>query len=111
MAVSVGAPLDDGDATGKLCQALLKLFLVVVRLGLLDLLADLADAGLDLFLGSLTANDGRVVLVDLDFVSRAKHVFGDLLEGETEVFAEDLAARKDGDVLQHGLAPARSHAP
>jgi hypothetical protein len=39
-----GADLDDGDAAGELGEAFLELLAVVVAVGLLDLVADLADA-------------------------------------------------------------------
>src|SRR5690606_25496709 len=98
------ADADDRDAAGQLGQTFLQLLLVVVRGGVLDLLLDLADAGLDGGLLTDAVDDGGVVLGDGDLLGLAQHVEGDVLELDAEVFRDDLAAGQDGDVLQHGLA-------
>src|SRR5713101_7718460 len=66
------AHLHHRDPAHQLGEALLELFLVVVRGGLLDLHADLLDAPLDVagFAGAL--DDGGVVLVDGHFLGAAQ---------------------------------------
>src|SRR5690606_29762080 len=54
--------LDDGDAAGELGEALLELLAVVVRVGVLDLGADLLDAALDLLGVAGALDDGGLVL-------------------------------------------------
>uniref|UniRef100_A0A0N5A006 PE-PGRS family protein n=1 Tax=Parastrongyloides trichosuri TaxID=131310 RepID=A0A0N5A006_PARTI len=91
------ADADHGNAAGQLGQALLQLFTVVVRGGFLDLLLDLADAGLDAVLLARTFDDGGVVLGDGDLLGLAQHVQGDGFQLDAQVFRDDLAARQDGD--------------
>ena len=55
---------DDGDAAGHLGQPLLQLLAVVVGGGLLDLVADLRDAALDIIGLAGSFDEGGVVLVD-----------------------------------------------
>src|SRR4030095_4253013 len=78
---------DDGDTAGQLRQPLLQLLAVVVGGVLLDLRPDLRDAALDLLLLAGAVDDRRVVLVDADPLGPAKHVEGDGLELDAEVFA------------------------
>jgi putative effector of murein hydrolase LrgA (UPF0299 family) len=52
-----GADLDDGDAAGELGEALVQLLLVPVGVGVLDLLADLVDPGLDLAVLATAVDD------------------------------------------------------
>ena len=66
LGLGVRAGLHDRDAAGQLRQAFLELLAVVVAGGLLDLLADLLGAGLDLLLLAAAFDDQRVVLVDDD---------------------------------------------
>jgi len=65
-----GADLDHAHATGQLGQAFLKLLLVVIGGGLLDLLADLLAAALDVGLGTGAIDDGGLFLADLDLLGR-----------------------------------------
>ena len=101
------ADLDDGDAADELGEPLLELFAVVVGGGLVDLSPDLLHAARDGFLALLVArvdHDGRVVLVDRDLLGVAEVFQLDVLELDAEVLGDHLAAREDGDVLEHGLA-------
>src|SRR5699024_10070770 len=95
---------DDGDAAGELGEALLELLAVVVRVGVLDLGADLADPALDLALIARALDDRGLVLGHGDLAGLAQH--GDVggLEREADLLGDDLAAGEDRDVLQHGLA-------
>src|SRR5262249_18976315 len=102
----LGLPADTEprNAAGELGQPLLQLLAVVVGGGLLDLRLDLADTGLDVGLLTGTVDDRGVLLVDHHLLGAAKHVDGDVLELDAEVFTDRLPTRQDGDVLQHGLA-------
>src|SRR6185436_75305 len=91
-------------AADQLGQALLELLAVVVRGGVLDLLADLLDAALDVRLLAGALDDGGVVLVDGDALGAAQVLEGQALELEAQVLGDGLAAGEDGDVLQHLLA-------
>ena len=95
----------DGDAAGELGEPLLELFLVVLARGLVDFLPDLLLAPLDGLLVAGAADDGRAVLVDDDPRRVAELLDLEALELDPELLGEDLPAREDRDVLQHGLAP------
>ena len=96
--------LDDGYTTGKLGQALLELLAVVVGSGLLNLVANLGNAGGDV--GGLAGafDDDGGVLGDDHTLGKAEHVDVHVLELEAEVLRDALTTGKDGDILEHGLA-------
>src|SRR5947199_324461 len=60
------ANTDHRDAAGKLGEALLQLFAIVVRGGLLDLRLDLRHAGFDVLFLAGAVDDRGVLLVDHD---------------------------------------------
>src|SRR5690606_13602224 len=99
-----GTALDDGHAAGQLRQTLLELLAVVVRVAVLDLGADLVDAALDLVGRAGTVDDGGLVLGDDDLARLAQQVERGVLQLEADLLGDDLAAREDGDVAEHGLA-------
>src|SRR5262249_41772225 len=99
--------LDHGDTADELGEPLLELLAVVVGGRLLDLSPDLLDAagdGLLLLLGPVIHDDRRVVLVDGDLLGVSQVLPLDVLELDAEVLGDQLAARQDRDVLEHGLA-------
>src|SRR5690606_19531526 len=96
--------LDDGDAAGELGEALLQLLAVVVAVGVLDLATDLGHATLDGGLLARTLDDRGLVLGDDDLACAAEQVEGGVLELETDLLGDDLAAGEDRDVLQLRLA-------
>src|SRR5712672_2208436 len=98
------AHLDDRNAANQLGKAFLELFLVVVRGGVLDLLADLLDAALDF--GGLAAafHDGGVVLVDDNLLGAPEVFHLNVLELDAEIFRHGLAAGEGGDVFEHRFA-------
>ena len=98
-----GADVDDGHAAGELGEALLELLAVVVGGGVVDLVLDLGDAGLDVRGLALALDDRGVVLVDRDAGGLAEVLELGVLELEADLVGDDLAAGEDGDVLQHGL--------
>src|SRR5699024_6517989 len=98
------ARLEDGDAAGELGEALLELLAVVVRVGVLDLGADLRDPALDLLGVAGALDDGRLVLGDDDLAGLAQQVEVGGLELEADGLGDDLTTGEDGHVLQHRLA-------
>src|ERR1035437_4086616 len=96
--------LDDGDAAGQLGQPLLQLLPVIVRVGVVDLGADLVDPAGDLLGVASAVDDRRLVLGDHDLAGPAEHVEVDVLQLQADFLADDLATGQDGDVTEHGLA-------
>src|SRR5262249_25507990 len=99
-----GADLDHGHATGELREALLELLAIEVGVGGLDLGLDLLDPGLDLLAVTGAVDDRRRVLVDDDPAGAAELRELGVLELETHLLGDDLAAAQDRDVLEHALA-------
>src|SRR5207249_10192790 len=75
-----GPRLDDGDAAGQLGQPLLQLLPVVVRVGVVDLGADLVDPARDLVRVASAVDDRRLVLGDHDLAGPAEHVEVDVVQ-------------------------------
>src|SRR5690606_1773569 len=98
------ANADHGNAASELGKTFLQLFTVVVRSGFFDLRLDLANATLDVFLGTSAINDGGGFLGDFNALGSAEHVDGDILELDAEFFRDHLAAGQDCDVFEHCLA-------
>src|ERR1017187_6916871 len=101
------ADFDDGDAADELGEPLLELLAVVVGGRLVDLRPELLHAARDGFLALLVARvdyESRIVLVDRHLLGVAEVFPLDALELDAEVLGDHLAARQDGDVLEHGLA-------
>src|SRR5690606_7709708 len=99
-----GTGLDDGHAAGQLREALLELLAVVVRVGVLDLGADLGHAAGDAVGVAGALDDGGLVLGDDDLARLAELLETGGLQLEADLLGDDLAAREDGDVAEHGLA-------
>src|SRR5438093_1606053 len=101
-----GAPhLAPCDSSRGLRQPLLELLAVVVGVGLLDLCLDLVDPALDVLVLAATLDDRRVVLRDDDLAGRSQQIHRGVLELQADLLGDDLPAREDRDVLEHGLAP------
>src|SRR5712671_4914676 len=98
------ADANDGDTAGELRQALLEFLAVVVGGRLLDLRLDLANPAFDVLLLARAVDDRGVLLLDAHLLGLAEHVERDILELDAEIFADELAAGQDGDVLEHRLA-------
>src|SRR6266545_2296905 len=99
-----GADLDHRDAAGQLGQPLLQLLAVVVGVALLDLGTDLVHPARDLVGVSGTVDDRGLVLGDHDLAGLAEQGQVGVLELETDLLADQLAAGQDRHVLQHRLA-------
>src|SRR4051794_35245039 len=98
------ADLDHGDAAGELGQPLLQLLAVEVGVGVLDLGLDLLDPALDRLRLAVPVDDRRRVLRDDDAAGAPELRELRVLELQAHLLGDDLAAREDGDVLEHPLA-------
>src|SRR5262245_17315892 len=98
------ADLDDGNAAGQLRKTLLELLAVEVGVGVLDLLLQLLDPGLDPLGVTGAVDDRRRVLVDDDAAGPAELRELRVLELEAHLLGDDLGAGEDADVLEHPLA-------
>jgi hypothetical protein len=98
------ADLDHCDSACKLCEPLLELLGVEVGVGVLDLLLQLLDAGLDGVGVAAAVDDRRRVLVDDDPAGSAELRDLRVLQLEAHLLGDDLAAGDDRDVLEHPLA-------
>ena len=96
--------VDLGHAARQLGDPLFELFAIVIAGGRRELVANLIDAGLEVGRLAGPFDDRRVVLVDDDLLRPAQVRQLDVLELDTQVLEDRLAADHDGDVLQHGLA-------
>src|SRR5262245_3551462 len=105
LALGRPADVDLGHPAGQLGDPLRQLLPVVVAGGLVQLLLDRGNPGLDRVLRPLALDHGRVVLVDLHLLGPAEVGDLDVLELDPEVLEDRLPAGQDGDVLEHGLAP------
>src|SRR6266571_7222245 len=96
--------LDDRHATRELGYSLLQLLLVVVAGRFVDLGADVLDPRLDRFGIAGSVDDRGFFLRDLDAFRAPEILEARFLEGQPDLFGNDLATGKDGDVFEHGLA-------
>ena len=100
-----GSPgLDHRNTAGQLGQALLQLLAVVVGVAVLDLGTDLRNPAGDGVGITGALDDGGLVLGDDDLARLAEQRDVGGLQGQTDLFADDLATGEDRDVLQHRLA-------
>ncbi len=97
------AHADNCHAACQLRKPLLKLLPVEVGCGLLDLLLDLSDPGLNLILLALAVHDHSVLLLHLHGLCMAQHIHGGVLQLIAQVGTDHSAACEDGDILQHIL--------
>src|SRR6266571_2621486 len=96
--------LDDRHATRELGYSLLQLLLVVVAGRFVDLGADVLDPRLDRFGIAGSVDDRGFFLRDLDAFRAPEILEARFLEGQPDLFGNDLTTGKDGDVFEHGLA-------
>ena len=95
---------DHGHAAGQLRQPLGELFAIVVAGGLVDLLADGVDLRLDVLLLPGAFDYRGVFLVHDDALGLAELGELDVLQLDTEVFADKLPAGQGGDIAQDRLS-------
>src|SRR5215470_2492026 len=98
------ADVDHRNAADELREALLELLAIVVAGRLVDLRLDLLDAGFEISLLAAAVDDRAVVFVDRDALGLSEILQREVLELDAEIFADDLSAGEDRDVLEHGLA-------
>ena len=90
-----GADLDDRDAAGELGQPLLELLAIEVGVGVLDLLFDLLDPALDVVGLAGAVDDRGRVLGDDDATGLAELSELGVLQFETHLLGDHLAAGED----------------
>jgi hypothetical protein len=79
-------------AADELREPLLELLAIVVGGRVLDLVADLVDAAVDVLLGARAVDDDGVVLVDHHPLGLAEVLEGHVLELEAELFGPSSSA-------------------
>ncbi|MPM47325.1 hypothetical protein SDC9_94034 [bioreactor metagenome] len=98
------ADTDDGNTTGELGQTFLEFLTVIITGGLVDLNADLLDAGFDLSVVAFATDDGGVVFIGSDLLSMAEVSQHNRFQFAAGLFRDNLGAGEDGNILQHSLA-------
>ena len=98
------AHLDLRHAAGQFGQPFLQFLAIVVAGRVLDLLLDLSNTALDVFTVPLAPDDRGVVLVGLDLLRPAEHVYLHRLELDANIVGDHFRAGEHGHVLQHRLA-------
>src|SRR6266498_3884329 len=98
------ADLDHGDAARQLREPLLELLAIEVGVGVLDLGLELLDPGLDRLAVAGAVDDRRRVLVDNDLAGVTELRELRVLQLETQLLGDHLAAGENPDVLEHPLA-------
>ena len=96
--------LDHRNTAGQLGQTLLQLLAVVIGIAVLDLGTDLGHPTGDGLGISGTLDDGGLILGHDDLAGLAEQRGVGGLQGEADLFADDLTTGEDGHVLQHRLA-------
>src|SRR5262249_29861929 len=96
--------LDHRHASNELRKSLLELLAIVVGCGVLDLRSDLLYATFNFSRLAGSFDDGRVVLINHDFLGTAEIGQLNALELNSEIFGDGLAASQDSDILKHGLS-------
>ena len=102
--LAVATDADDCDAAGKLGEALLQFFAVVIRGGFLDLRLDLGNPAFDIGLLAGAVDDRRILLFDAHLLGATEHLERDVFELDAKVFRNDLTAGQNTDVFKHRLA-------
>ena len=111
LSLGSSANADYRNAASQLRQSLLQLLTVEIRGGLLDLLADLGNSGVDVALLAKAVNDDGVLLLNLNGFCASQLIHGGFLQIQTNLVGDHGAAGQDRDILQHlfsSVAVARS---
>src|SRR5262252_3963441 len=98
------ADADHRDPARELGETLLQLLTVVVRGGLVDLRLDLRDARLDVGLLAGASDDRGLLFLYDQPLRTTEHLKGDVLELDAEILGDELSARENRHVLEHGSA-------
>src|SRR5699024_9942101 len=99
-----GTDPQDGHASGELGRTLLQLLPAPVAFAGLALVTDRTDASRAPGLLTGTIHDGGGVLGDGDTTRAAQDLDLGVVQGQTNLFGDDLTTGQNGDVLEHGLA-------
>src|SRR5262245_1877236 len=102
--VGLRADADDCDAASELGETLLEFFLVILAFGLINLVLDLSDPLVDVGPLAGAFDDRGIVLIDGDLLGAAQVLNLQVFELDAQVFADQRAAGKHGNVAEHGLA-------
>ena len=92
LSLGCGADFNYRHATNQLGQTLLQLLPIVIGSCFFDLGANLLDTTFDICRLARAFDDRRVVLIDDYFLSATQILDLDVLEFDTEVFADRLAS-------------------
>ena len=95
--------LDNGNAASKLSKTLLELLAIKVRSGIVNLSLNLSNALVNCVLGASATNDSSGLLSDLNGLSAAEHVSGNLIEVNAELLDDCLTTGENSNVLEHTL--------
>ena len=98
------ASLEHSHTTGELCQALLQLLAVVVGIGVCDLGANLCHAAIKCGGVASALNNGGLVLGDNNLACLTQHLKGCGIQGQANLFGNNLAAGEDRNISHHSLA-------
>ena len=96
--------VDLGHASGEFGQTLLKLFAIVVGVGVFNFATNEIDAILDGLGRSCPFDDGAVVGSDLDFFRLAELADGNVIQFDAEILHDRFRPGQGRNVLEHGLA-------
>ena len=96
--------LQHRHATRQLCKTLLQFLAVIIAIGVIDFVFDLADAAGNIGFVAGAFDDGRFIFGHDNFLGTSQQIEGDVLQLQTDFFANDLTLGQDRHVLQHRLA-------
>ena len=95
---------DHSYAARQFRKTLLQFLLIEIGSRLLDLLLNLVDSRLNLFLFTLTVHDNGVLFLHLNGLRTTELVEGCVLKLQTKFGADYLTTCQDSDILQHSLS-------
>jgi hypothetical protein len=95
--------MDNCYTANELSETLLELLTIVVRGGVLDLSANLANSALDVILLASSVDDGGVILVNNDALSLTTVSKSDVLKLDAKLLSDATSASEDSDILKHRL--------
>src|SRR5258705_1605831 len=96
--------LDHRHTTNELGESFLQLLAVIVRSRVFDLRSQCLYATFNVRMLTITFDNRSIVFVDGDLLGAAEIFKLDVLQLDTQIFADDLAARQDSNVFEHRLA-------
>ncbi len=104
LCLSGSADTDHRYAACQLGKSLLQLFPVKIRCRLVNLCLDLCDTALNFIFSAFSVHDNSIFFLNLNGFCTAKLIQGGLLQIESQLLADHLAACQDSDILKHFLS-------